>query len=209
MNIKTIYILLLTIFISTKSENQKTILEFCLEQHKKAFLDLKKVIDQVRITTSTRFIGNRMITETNYLFESRAAYDAFKAYDFAVNTFDNELLSSALTKGLLLGCFGNLLDFIRILIQKEEKLCIPITIINYPLCAAAIAHIILSNRQMQPEPYFLFNHIEKKNYFSNTNLPTFIRILCSLFATNVGFFGLRFIIGTLIENSDPRAKYFN
>lgn len=209
MKTKIIYLLLLTSFVSIKTENQRTTLEFCLEQHKKAFLNLKKVIDQVHVTLSTKIIGDHIVTETNYFFENKNAYASFWQYNFAAGTLRNELLSSALTNGLLLGCFGAFLDFIRFGFKEDRNLVIPITAILYPLWFAAITHIIVSNRKMQPEPFFLFNHIEKKNYFSNTNFPTFIRILCSLFATNVGFFGLRSIIGTLIEKSDPQAKYFN
>lgn len=207
MNIKIICLLFLC-FASIPSEAQNTALELCLKQHGKAFLNLKKVLNQIQIKTSTKIVGDYLIDETTYSFKSQDAYNFYYEYKDAITALGQKLAESAYTRGLILGCFGALCDIIRFVIQEDNKIHIPVAITPSIISFIAMWHIVSTNKKMQAEPFFGVVHLsEHKNYFSNMSAPTISRLFSTVFATNLSFFGLRYMIGAFIEQAYSGAKY--
>ena len=155
-----------------------------LENQKETFLNLENNVDDIiaNITTHYNWRHDEYVTTYNYQFQTPEARTTFRKYQSAEQALNNQLMSTTLGDGFILGalvaCLNKALKG-----ERFNKKAMIATI------AAALGMVLYQNKKLGKTPYFDARLDKWDNQFENVGFYTIGRVLSALIAASASYLG--------------------
>ena len=155
-----------------------------LETQKETFLNLENNVDDinVNITTHYNWRHDEYVTTYNYQFQTPEARTTFRKYQSAEQALNNQLMSTTLGDGFILGalvaCLNKALKG-----DRFNKKAIVATI------AAALGMVLYQNKKLGKTAYFDAGLNKWDNQFEHVSFYTIGRVLSALAAASASYLG--------------------
>ena len=155
-----------------------------LEKQREAFLNLEKNVEDIIVNISTRYNWRHDEYETtyNYQFQTPLARTTFNDYQNAEKTLTNQLMTTTLGDGFILGaliaCMNKALKG-----DRFNKKAVVATL------AAALGMVLYQNKKLGKATYFDAGLNKWDNQFEHLSFYTIGRVLSAFVVASASYLG--------------------